>query len=66
MKKKVYLIPETTVIGVATAHLMDGSFTGGGTEADDPTIEPTPDTTDKINRSRYQYDCWEEEEEEDV
>ena len=65
MKKKAYLIPETTVMVMETRQII--AYSGGGDGGDDPQVDPTEDNSDPDDpsndgRSRKTYNCWDDDE----
>ena len=62
MKKKAYIIPNSTVVYVQTATLI--AYSGGGKGASDPIVDPNADDSNNPNRSRRHRYQWDDEEEE--
>ena len=59
MKKKDYLIPETTVFSVELQQII--AYRNTDEEGQETTVHPDPDEDDDDNRSRNIYNCWEDE-----
>ena len=60
MKKKIYLIPETTMVSVELQHLMNIS---GGDSTNNVVVNGTSDDSNEDNRSRRHFNVWGDEEE---
>lgn len=63
MKKKTYIIPETTIVPLGVRYqILADSFTGVSTDPEDPTVNPDPDKGDDDTRSRSIFGVWDDEE----
>ena len=63
MKKRTYIVPDTTVVKLETLPMMSASgFSGDPNSEGDPITDPTADNSDEPTRSRY--NCWDDEEDE--
>ena len=61
--KKTYIAPETELIclstGLALQDRLMNSFSGGGTNSGDPTVNPDPDESEDDNQSnKYSNSLW--------